>query len=178
MKLNKSPGSDGLTTDFYQYFWNDICNYVLKSIQTALTKQVLSCEQKRGVIQLIPKKDKYLTLTKNWRPISLLNTDYKIIAHILVNRLQLALPEIISKDQSGYLKGRNISLNIRTIFDIISEQETNRTSTLLAFVDFEKAFDKLNWEFLQKCLTEFEFGDNLKLWVKILIISTEPTVRC
>ena len=110
MKANKSPGTDGITVEFYQYFWNDISDLVLNSIRTAYLKKVLSCDQKRGVFRLIPKKDKDLTDVKNWRPISLLNTDYKLIAHILANRLQLVLPFIISKDQSGYIKTRNISL--------------------------------------------------------------------
>jgi len=127
MKANKSPGTDGITVEFYQYFWNDISDLVLNSIRTAYLKKVLSCDQKRGVIRLIPKKDKDLTDVKNWRPISLLNTDYKLIAHILANRLQLVLPFIISKDQSGYIKTRNISLNIRSIYDIINAKE-NKTS--------------------------------------------------
>ena len=139
MKGNKSPGTDGLTAEFYQYFWNEISDLVLSSFKTAFTKKVLSCEQKRGVIRLIPKKDKDLTDVGNWRPISLLNTDYKIIAHVLANRLQQALPDIISKDQSGYLKNRNISLNIRTIYDIINDKENKDSSAFLAFIDFKKA---------------------------------------
>ena len=119
-------------------YLNDINDLVLNSIKTAFTKKVLSCEQKRGVIRLIPKKDKDLTDVKNWRPISLLNTDYKIIAHVLANHLQQALPGIISKDQSGYLKNRNISLNIRTIYDIINDKENKDSSALLAFIDFKK----------------------------------------
>ena len=84
----------------------------MNSINAALKEKTLSCEQKRGIIRLIPKKDKDLTLIKNWRPISLLNTDYKLIAHVLADRLQNVIPNIISKDQSGYLKSRNISVSI------------------------------------------------------------------
>ena len=172
MKGNKSPGTDGITVEFYQYFWNDISDLVLSSFKTGFTKKVLSCEQKRGIIRLIPKKDK----GQNWRPISLLNTDYKIIAHVLANRLQQSLPEVISKDQSGYLKNRNITLNIRTIYDIINDKENKNSSALLAFIDFEKAFDKLNWTFLQKALTQFGFGETFKLWVKILYSDIESCI--
>ena len=122
---------------------------------------------------MIPKKDKDLTLIQNWRPISLLNTDYKLIAHILSNRLHTVLPTIISKDQSGYLQGRNISINIRSIFDVIDDIQNSNSSGLLAFVDFEKAFDKLNWIYIQKSLDCFGFGPVIRQWVKIVYTNIE-----
>ncbi len=71
-------------------------------------KGELTIEQKRGIITLLPKKGKNRLFLKNCIPISLLNTDYKVIANILAMRLQLVLPNIINDDQSGYLKGRYI----------------------------------------------------------------------
>ena len=103
MKTGKSPGSDGLTTDFYKFFWSDLNNLVFDSLNTAYEHMLMSEEQRRAVLRLIPKKDKDITDLKNWRPISLLNTDYKILAHVLAGRLQLVLPEIISKDQNAYI---------------------------------------------------------------------------
>ena len=176
MKLNKSPGTDGITVEFYRFFWNDIQKLVFDSIKHGFKEKTLSSEQKRGVIRLIPKKDKDLTNVKNWRPISLLNTDYKIIAHILATRLQHVLPTVISKDQSGYLKNRNISINIRSIFDIIDMIESQNSSVLLAFLDFEKAFDKINWTFLQNALKQFGFGNVLMEWVQILSTDIESCV--
>ncbi len=77
----------------------------------------LSIEQKRGIITLLPKKLKDRLLLKNWRPISLLNTDYKIIAKILAIRLQSVLPSIINENQTGYLQGRYIGQNVRVLED-------------------------------------------------------------
>lgn len=173
MKPNKSPGTDGFTVEFLKFFWEDIKFLVHESILYAFEIKLLSCEQRRGVLRLIPKKDKDLTLIQNWRPISLLNTDYKLIAHVLSNRLHTVLPNIISKDQSGYLKGRNISINIRSIFDVIDEVQNSNSSGLLAFLDFEKAFDKLNWTFIQNSLDCFGFGPVLRQWVKILYTDIE-----
>ncbi len=66
----------------------------------------LAIEQKKGIITLLPKKTtKNRLLLKNWRPISLLNIDYKIIAKVLATCLQAVLPSIIIDDQTGYLKG-------------------------------------------------------------------------
>ena len=176
MKSNKSPGTDGLTSEFFMFFWQNIKLLVLDSIIYAFENKQLSCEQRRGVLRLIPKKGKDLSNVKNWRPISLLNTDYKLLAHILANRLQKVLPSVISKDQSGYLKGRNISINIRSIFDIIDHVENTKSSGLLAFLDFEKAFDKLNWTFIQKSLQHFGFGEHFREWVTILYTNIESCI--
>ena len=168
IKSGKSPGSDGLTSEFYKFFWNDIKFLVFDSLSYANEYGKMSEEQRRAVLRLIPKKDKDVTELKNWRPISLLNTDYKILAHVLSNRLQHVLPEIISKDQNAYMKGRFIGFNIRTILDIIEITNLTKMETIIAFLDFEKAFDKLNWGFIDKCLSSFGFGATFRKWVSIM----------
>ena len=78
---------------------------------------------------------------KNWRPITLLNCDYKIAAKAVANRLRNVIPKIINNDQTGFLKGRFIGENIRLIDGIINHTESNKIPGLLLFLDFEKAFD-------------------------------------
>ena len=87
MKSGKNPGTDGLSVDFYKFFWNDIKDVVLESFEDAIYNEIMSEEQRRAVLRLIPKKDKNITELKNWRPISLLNTDYKLLAQCLAQRL-------------------------------------------------------------------------------------------
>ncbi len=140
MSNNKTPGNDGFTVEFYKYFWDDIKTLVLDSFNYAFEKGSLSVEQKRGVITLIPKKDKDARYIKNWRPITLLNTDYKILTKVLSNRLQIALKEIISPDQTGYIKGRYIGENIRVIDDIIRYTSIHNVSGYILSLDFEKSF--------------------------------------
>ena len=111
MKLNKSPGSDGLPVEFYKSFWTDIKIPLLDSLQEAYTSGELSTTQKRGIITLLHKKNDK-TLLNNWRPISLLNTDYKILTHVLANRMKKVINTLISSDQTGYIKGRFIGQNI------------------------------------------------------------------
>ena len=72
----------------------------------------MSIEQRRGVLNLIPKKDKNPCFLKNWRPITLLNTDYKIIAQVFALRLQRVLFTIISEHQNGYVEGRYVNSNL------------------------------------------------------------------
>ena len=95
---------------------------------------------------------------KNWRPISLLNTDYKIITKLLASRLKNVLPDVINEDQVAYLKGRYIGQNIRLIFDILEYTKENKIPGILTFLDFEKAFDTINWEVIQDALNTFGLG--------------------
>ena len=85
LKNGKLPGNDGFTTDFYKFFWIKIKTEVLNSLMYA-DQIELSTEQKRGVINLIPKKQKDNRYLKNWKPISLLNNDYKILTKALATR--------------------------------------------------------------------------------------------
>ena len=85
---NKSPGNDGLTKEFYETFWNEIKNPFMNSIMEAREKKKLSTPQRQAVIKLIEKKERYKRFIKNWRPISLLNVDYRIIAKALATRLK------------------------------------------------------------------------------------------
>ena len=80
---NKSPGCDGIPVEFYKFFWSKIKNLVFISFVWSLKSGELSDDQKWGVITLVPKKDKNLCQLKNWRPISLLNVDYKILQNFL-----------------------------------------------------------------------------------------------
>ena len=82
MEPEKTPGSDGIPAEFYKILWDDISEHLVTSINHAYQKEQFSVTQRRGIIKLIPKKDTEPYLIKNWRPITLLNCDYKIeVAH-------------------------------------------------------------------------------------------------
>lgn len=165
---NKSPGTDGLTTEFYCFFWDQLRNTMIDSFNYGFLKGELSISQRQGIIRLIPKKNKNLSFIKNWRPISLLNVDYKIATKALALRLKKVLPSIINNAQTGYIEGRFIGENIRLISDVIDFTAEQNLEGIALFIDFEKAFDSLEWEFLLKALDTFQFGLDFKNWVKIL----------
>ncbi len=100
----------------------------------------------------ITKKGKSRLYLKNWRPISLLNTDYKVIAKFHATRLQTVLPDIINDDQSVYLKGQYIGQNVRILEDVTFFTKQNKSSGILLSIDFEKVFDSLNWNLFLKHL--------------------------
>ena len=96
----------------------------------------LPCSLRRGVLSLIPQKDKDLCYLKSWRPVSLLATDYKILAKALSRRLGQVMPSLRSCDQVGYIKGRFIRENVRIIEDILSYTSTKHLPGLLILIDF------------------------------------------
>lgn len=120
MPTQKSPGSDGLPVEFYNVFWEEIGILMVNSLNYAFQRGFISDEQGRACVTLIPKHSKDPRYLKNWRPISLLNTDYKILTKCLARRLKGVLPDLISREQTGYLKGRYIGENIRLILDLIN----------------------------------------------------------
>ena len=88
MKTNKTPGLDGLPVEFYIVFWNDICDLLIESFNFSLANGIMSSSQRNGVITLLPKKDRDPLMIKNYRPITLLTTDYKILAKCMATRLK------------------------------------------------------------------------------------------
>ena len=99
---------------------------------------------------------------------SLTNTDYKIIAFTLAKRLQKVIDKLISYDQLAYIKGRFIGINARTIVDIYEYCEENDIDGILLFLDFQKAFDSVEWNFMFHVLKMFNFGETFIEWVRIL----------
>jgi hypothetical protein len=173
MANGRTPGPDGLPADFYKFFWINIKALLRDSIIHAMEKGQLSIEQKRGIITLLPKKNKNRLYLKNWRPISLLNTDYKIIAKILATRLQSILPSIIDTDQCGYIQGCYIGQNIHILEDVTFFTSKENIPGILLSIDFEKAFDSLNWHFLFKSLENFNFCENFINYLKIMYHNIE-----
>ena len=167
MSNNKTPGSDGLTAEFYKCFWEDIKYLVINSLNEGFNNNELSETQKQGVLILLHKKgDK--RLLDNWRPISLLNIDYKIAAKVLCKRLQNVIKNIISKDQTGYLKLRSAAENIRLVEDVIEFCNYSNLPGILIFIDFKKAFDSVNLHFLIQLLERRHFKNSFIRWIQAL----------
>ena len=167
MESGKSPGTDGLPAEFYRIFWNEVSTFLIDALNMSFSKGHLSISQRRGLITLLPKKNKPRQYLKNWRPITLLNCDYKIAAKSIATRIKKILPHLINNDQTGFLKGRFIGENIRLINSVIDYVEKQNIPGLLLFVDFEKAFDTLEWTFVEKTLSFYNFGESIKSWIKL-----------
>ena len=176
MASEKTPGSDGLPCEFYKVFWNDLAETLLNALNYSFETGKLSISQRRGIVKLIPKRDAELTLMKNWRPLTLLNCDYKIASKATASRIKTFLPKLISDDQTGFIKGRCISENKRLLDSVIKFTEGKKIPGLLLFLDFEKAFDTLGWSFINKTLQHFGFGPSLLNWIKLFYCNIESCI--
>ena len=175
-KKNSSPGNDGISIEFYVQFWNLISVVLIESFNYAYEKGELSNSQKQAIITLIHKKDKDRLYIDNWRPISLLNVDYKIMSKVIAERVKKVLSSLINLDQSGFLMGRYIGDSVRTLMDIIDICKIHNIRGLLMMLDFKKAYDSIEFPFLYKVLRKFNFGSMLVKWIKLFYTNIESCV--
>ena len=176
MKDGKSPGNDGLSCEFYKEFWDDIKILYMESIFHAKTFGQLSASQRQAIIHLIEKKDKDKTKIANWRPISLLNVDTKIISKTLAKRLKEVLSKIICSNQTAYVRDRFIGEGCRLISDLLEMTEELNMGGIMITIDFQKAFDSLNHNFIIESCHKFGIPENMISWIKVLLKNQESCV--
>ena len=175
MQKNKAPGSDGISIEFYQVFWSQIKTFLVDALNECYVTGLMSNTQRKGLITLLFKKGDSHDL-KNWRPITLLNCDYKIMAAVLAARVHKVIGEIVHGDQTGYIKGRQASSNIRLTRDVIEYFIKNNKNAAIMLADFTKAFDVLDIRFLNLCLEKFNFGESFRKWISVLYTHISSSV--
>ena len=168
MENNKSPGPDGLTKEFYREFIDLLGPILVKLYRQIFNENTLTSNMKLSYITLICKNENIPYLCKNYRPISLLNIDYKIITKVLSSRLRKHLPSLIHPDQSCSVKGRCIQDNCHYLRDIIDNINEDNSQGLVLSLDQEKAFDRVDHVYLLDVLTHYGLNDNFIKWIKIL----------
>ena len=175
LKKDKSPGLDGLPVEFYQQYW-----YLLKDLYMAFVRAIRTGNIPNGkntsVIKLIYKNKGEIFLLENYRPISLMNVDIKILCKALANRLLTVLPTIIHTSQTA-VYGRRIDQTVHLIRDLIDLANKEDDTVAFVFLDQEKAFDRVNHDFLFKIMKAFGLPDNFINWVKILYSNASALVN-
>ena len=178
MRNNSAPGFSGLTTSFLKFFWSKIKEMLVNSLKDAYTNGEMSTSQKKAVITLIHKgKDLPKDKLKNYRPISLLKTDYRIHAKCLALRLSKVIANLINEDQVGFIKGRKSSTVIRLIDDIIEYMNDENKPGILLALDYSRAFDSISKEFIIWSFKKFGFGEAFVNWVKVITKNTESCIN-
>ena len=173
-----APGLDGLPAEVYKFFWNDIRLPLMKCFYEVLREGQLSNSQRLGVICL-HFKGKGLDREKitNWRPISLTNFDYKLLAKTFATRLGTCIEKCIDIDQYAFIKGRNISDMIREIDDTIEYSKLMNSKSIILSIDYAKAFDTLSLTAIIKSLKYYGFGEVFINNIKTLLKNRESCVR-
>ena len=116
-------------------------------------------------------------LLSNWRPITLLNSDYKIISKVLANRLRSVLTEVIKKDQTCGIPGRTINSNLSLLRDIVKYSNEENIPSAMLCLDQLKAFDRVDWNFMYRTLAAMNFGPNFIKWIKIMYTDIKSCIK-
>ena len=171
----KSPGPDGKTAEFYKKFWYLIKDIYMEYINAA--KQTsFEAHQNTSVTTLIYKHKGETYILDNYRPISLINVDLKILAKALTNRLKPILPTIIHHSQTA-VDTRRIDYTIHMVRDLIDLTEKEDDEAAFIFLDQEKAFDRVDHDLLFLTLETFGFGNDFIKWIKVLYGNASTQIR-
>jgi len=149
---------------------------LLRMFEDSLDRGTLPQTLTEAVVIVLLKPGKENSECSSYRPISLLNADYKILAKILAIRLESVTPNIISLDQTGFMKGRYSFSNIRRLLNILLSPASDETPEVVVSLDAEKAFDRVEWGFLFEVLKRFCLGSKFVSWIALLYSSPKASV--
>ncbi|KAK1692257.1 hypothetical protein QYE76_008954 [Lolium multiflorum] len=151
MELNKSPGPDGFPAEFYQTFWEVIKDDLMSMFKQLHSGELQLFKLNFGVITLLPKKENAIQI-QQYRPICLLNVSFKIFTKVATIRANTVAEKVISPTQSAFMPGRHILEGVVVLHETIHELHRKKMDGVIFKIDFEKAYDKVKWPFLQQVM--------------------------
>ncbi|GKB29200.1 RNA-directed DNA polymerase, eukaryota [Tanacetum coccineum] len=173
--IDKSPGPDGVTFGFIRRYWSLIEKDVVAAVQHFFTSGNFPKGCNASFIALIPKIPD-AKLVKDFRPISLIGSLYKIIAKILANRLVGVLGDLVSEVQSAFVADRQILDGPLILNEVLQWCKAKKKQTFIFKIDFEKAYDSVRWDFLGDVLNRFGFGAKWCGWIQECLRSSRGSV--
>lgn len=175
-KLNKAPGLDGLPIEFYKFFWDDIKHIFTKLVEHFQLTGNLPTSMKKVVISPIPKPGDRNFL-KNWRPISLINVDYKIVTRIYGKRMSAVLPFLLKSDQSYSVPGRTIFNNLHLLRNAIRQANKANSNLAVLALDQVGAFNRISHTYLEHLLKLHNFGPTFTNAISAFLHQTKAFVK-
>ncbi|GKB06122.1 RNA-directed DNA polymerase, eukaryota [Tanacetum coccineum] len=161
----KSPGPDGFTFEFYRKYWSLIDHDVVAAVTSFFSTGSFPLRCNSSFITLIPKSQE-AKMVKEFYPISLIGSMYKIITKVLANRLSLIISELVSDVQSIFVSNRHILDGLFILNELLSWCKHKKSKALIFTIDFEKAFDLVRWDYLNVVLANFGFGLKWHSWIQ------------
>ncbi|GJZ84117.1 RNA-directed DNA polymerase, eukaryota [Tanacetum coccineum] len=173
--IDKSPGPDGFTFGFYRRFWNVIEKDVVEAVRFFFNYGSFPKGGNSSFIALIPKKPD-ANMVKDFRPISLIGSLYKIIAKVLANCLVVVLGDIVNEVQSAFVADRQILDGPFILNEVVQWCKAKKKQAMIFKVDFEKAYDSVRWDYLDEVLKKFGFGERWCSWIQGCLKSSRGSV--
>ena len=177
LKNNKSPGPDGYINEFYKKFKDTLSPLLLNAYHHALECGIMAPSWRDATIVVIHKEGKDPTQCQSYRPISLLNTDLRILTAILARRVNTIIISTIHPDQTGFITGRYYGDNIRRLLNVMVHPTVREQEAMLLSLDAQKAFDRVSWQYLLQTLKRFRFGPNFIKWIQTLYSGPQAAVK-
>lgn len=177
LSTGKCCGDDGYSSEFFKCFHGTLTPLLKLLFNDIVSNQSMPLTMRQATISLIPKPGKDHLQMGNFRPLSILNNDYKIFAKVLAIRIEKVIPSLIHVDQTGFIKGRYASNNMRRLFQVMYEAETSRCPAIAVSLDAEKAFDRVEWKYLFYTLPKYGFGPMIMDWIRALYHKPVASVR-
>uniref|UniRef100_A0A8C5MZK2 Reverse transcriptase domain-containing protein n=1 Tax=Leptobrachium leishanense TaxID=445787 RepID=A0A8C5MZK2_9ANUR len=174
-KNGKSPGPDGLPAEYYKEFQDLLLPPLLATLNALNKDTPFHPHTLCATITVLPKPGKDPAVCESYRPISLLNSDVKLLARVLADRLKLCLPHLIHPDQVGFIPGREARDGTQRVLNAVVAARNSGQRLLLLSTDAEKAFDRVSWPFLFQTLRSLGIGPGFLAWTQALY--TSPTAR-
>ena len=162
---DSAPGPDGITYSFLKHFWPLFGPVLAKAWRHSLAINKLAPSHQASYLKLIPKIGKDLKNLSNWRPITLSNTDHKLITKVYSQRLTRAVKGVIGPEQTAYIPGRLINENIRSMISTVDLANSEENiDGLLVSLDAKKAFDSVGHDYIRACLKKFGLDRFIKIF--------------
>uniref|UniRef100_A0A8P4G9K3 Reverse transcriptase domain-containing protein n=1 Tax=Dicentrarchus labrax TaxID=13489 RepID=A0A8P4G9K3_DICLA len=168
MQSGRTPGPDGYPIEYYKTFSSRLVPLLKSMYDETLEAGCLPPTLTQATISLILKKDKNPLDCSSYRPISLLCCDYTILTKALANRLNDVIPTLIHQDQTGFIPGQQPFFNLRRLFNVMYSTHSTQQPEVILSLNAEKAFDRIEWEYLHAVMKKFGFGETFRNWIKIL----------
>ncbi|KAJ3708007.1 hypothetical protein LUZ61_011712 [Rhynchospora tenuis] len=172
---NKASGPDGLPNEFAKLKWDILKHDILEVFLDLFEGSLVLTGLNFAHITLLPKVSSANTLT-SFRPISIINYMPKLISKVLANRLSNVIPDLISSNQTGFVRGRLIHENFLSAREIVAHLTKSKEPAFLLKLDFYKAFDTVNWSFLLNVLKTFGIPPKFLSWIHLLLTTATSAV--
>jgi hypothetical protein len=175
-KLKKASGCDGICHEFLSKMWEANKHDLLQIMNEMYRDAMITAQQKHGLLACIPKHAQALHID-DYRPLTILNTDYRLLTRIIAARLRPWLPEILQRSQYCCIPDNTVFDAIATIRDVVAHSEATGAPLCILTIDFQGAFGNLSHDYLFEVLRQYGFSDRFRLLIWNIYKDSTSTVQ-